>query len=155
MTLRIALAALLFGAASSALACSCVISDPKTSFKRADAVFVAEVVEYSEPTARLRVIERFKGAPSETIEIVTPESSAACGYGSALTPGSRHLFYALKHELMPYLEVSSCSRSQPVEHASCDLAFLRSRAAWWRSRLSSMRIFDRLGIRWDPCRPTT
>lgn len=149
--MRLAMLLALALSATSAIACSCVGGGPKTSFKWADAVFEAEVVEYDADTARLRPLRFFKGEPVEFIDVYTRDNSAACGYGEALTPGSRHLIYAAQHDTMPYLEVSLCGGSKPLERASCDLAYLRSRAAWWRSPLSSLRILERLGIRRDPC----
>lgn len=138
--------------ANRANACTCVIADPKTSFKQADAVFIAEVVEaFDGGAAVLRPIEVFKGSSDETISVVTSAHGAACGYGDALTLHSRHLIYASRHGYMPYLEVSSCSRTKPIERAACDLSYLRSRARWWRSSLSSLRFLARLGVRWNPC----
>lgn len=150
MRLTILLAFML--SAISVAACTCIGGGPKTSFKWADAVFEAEVIAYDADTARLRPVRMFKGEPAEFIDVFSRASSAACGYGDALVPGSRHLIYASKHETMGYLEVSLCGGSKPVERASCDLAYLRSRAAWWRSPFSSLRILERLGIRRDPCR---
>jgi hypothetical protein len=64
--------------------------------------------------------------------------------------GTRHLIYAHLTQTNT-LEVSLCSRSASEERASCDLRYLRSRAAWWRFPLSSLRILEKLRIRWDPC----
>jgi hypothetical protein len=151
--MRLALTALLvlLAAPQALYACTCIAVDPKTAFKRAEAVFVGEVLSYENEIARMRPIEWFKGTKTDVVEFVTVSSSAACGYGDRLGPGSRHLIYAYRREPGTHPEVSSCSRSRPETHAECDLTYLRSRAAWWRSPLSSFRALQWLGLRWKPC----
>ena len=137
---------LLLWAPQALRACTCVTPDAKTSFKSAEAVFLGEVVEYENNRARLRPIERFKGAGGEVVEFTTSDSGTTCGYAGLLATGSRHLIYVREGE-----EVGLCSRSRPEEPAACDLKYLRSRAAWWRSPLSSLRVLRWLGRRDDPC----
>lgn len=148
---RALLSLILLVAAGDVLACSCITRDPKTTFKNAAAVFLGEVVEYDGTVARLRVLEAFKNVGrDEVVEVRTGEDGASCGYGAALTPGSRHLLYA--YDAGGHLGVSICNRSRPEkEAAACDLPLLRSRAGWWRSPLSSFRLFEWLSIRWNPC----
>lgn len=143
---RLLLAVLLLSAPQALRACTCLTPDPKTSFQSADAVFLGEVLEYENNRARMRPLERFKGADGEVVEFTTADSGTTCGYGGALARGSRHLIYARDGE-----EVSLCSRSRPEELAACDLKYLRSRAAWWRSPLSSLRLLRWLGRHSDPC----
>ncbi|HYI07463.1 MAG TPA: penicillin-binding transpeptidase domain-containing protein [Thermoanaerobaculia bacterium] len=131
-------------------ACSCYLSGgAKSGFTSADAVFVGEVVDgYHGATARLRVVESFKGPTDPEIEIVTAGNAAACGYGDALFPGTRHLIYTRRHEFFPYFEVSTCSRTKPVSQAAEELALLRSRAWWWRSSPGSTNVLSRLQLLW-------
>lgn len=137
--------------ATDLAACSCLITDPKSAFKRSAAVFTGEVLAYDGRVASMRVVEPFKGPErAATVEIVSGEDGAACGYGSALTPGSRHLIYAYR-ETGGWLAVSLCSRSALEQQATCDLRYLRSRAGWWRSPLSSLRILQKLGVTREPC----
>lgn len=137
--------------ATDLAACSCLVTDAKSSFKGSAAVFTGEVVSYDGRLATMRVIEAFKGVDrAANVEFVSGEDGAACGYGSALVPGSRHLIYAYR-ETGGWLAVSLCSRSGLEQHATCDLRFLRSRAWWWRSPLSSPRILRRLGVTREPC----
>jgi hypothetical protein len=141
------------GFATEVHACSCIIADsPKTAFQEAKAVFLGEVLSYGEDVATVRVIERFKGVDHEQVELVTREDGAACGYGDLLELQSRHLFYAYDHAGgLPFLEVSACSRTTGEDHAECDLRYLRSRAAWWRSPLSRIRLLAWLGWERTPC----
>ncbi|HEX8171598.1 MAG TPA: hypothetical protein VF824_13765 [Thermoanaerobaculia bacterium] len=131
-----ALALLLFFAAPHARACSCVLGDLKPAFNAAAAVFVGEVIDYEGGVARLRAVEVFKGPRAETIEVATSESSAACGYGGSLVPGSRHLIFADAENGSTRLRVSLCSRTNREENAACELAFLRSHRSWLRRVLA-------------------
>jgi hypothetical protein len=147
------LTALLFAIAmtTEVAACTCLFDEPKSAFKKATGVFLGEVIEYDGTTAKLRVIESYKGREGPVAEVITTTDSAMCGY-SGLTPGSRHLIYLYPETR----EVSICGRSKPEDRAACDLRYLRSRAAWWRSPLSSIRILQWLGLRiMQPagCRP--
>ena len=146
--MRALLVAFLGAIAIDAAACTCVMTDPKTAFKRSAMVFFGEVLAYDGVVARMRVVEGFKEAKG-TIEIFTGTDGAACGYGSALTAGSRHLIYA--NRVNGRLETSVCTRTKPESVAECDLRYLRSRASWWRSPLSSLRVLDRLGVRREAC----
>jgi hypothetical protein len=146
--MRLALAALLaLLAAPHAHACTCIASEPKSAFKSAAAVFVGEVLESADGVVRLRPLEWFKGKKSDVVEL--QNNISTCEYGG-LTPGSQHLIYA--HEHLGHRIVSICTRSRSLERADCDLRYLRSRAAWWRSPLSSLRIATWLGMRWPACR---
>ena len=136
-------------AAVDAAACVCIDLGPKTSFKGATVVFLGEVVEDSNGVIRLRVLERFKGAAGESVEVSTLRETS-CSYGGATPPGSRHLIYGWREE-GGMLSAGQCSRSAPEARAACDLRYLRSRAWWWRSPLSSLRLLTRLRVRWDAC----
>ncbi|HEX6087768.1 MAG TPA: hypothetical protein VF266_24770 [Thermoanaerobaculia bacterium] len=147
MRLFLAVLLALLAAPHTLHACTCLVSEPKSEFKSATAVFAGEVLESADGVVRLRVLERFKGAQSQVVEVQNNVST--CEYGG-LTPGSQHLIYA--HEHLGSLTVSICTRSRPLERAECDLGYLRSRAAWWRSPLSSLRLAAWLGIRRAACR---
>jgi hypothetical protein len=145
---RLLLLALLGAMAVDAAACTCVMAEPKTAFKRSATVFFGEVLSYDGAVARIRVVEGFKEAKG-TIEVFTGSDGAACGYGGALTAGSRHLIYA--NRVNGRLETNVCTRTKPESGAACDLRYLRSRAVWWRSPLSSLRMLERLGVRREAC----
>lgn len=136
--------------AADAAACVCVARDPKTVFKNAHAVFLGEVIDEDESgDARMRVVERFKGAGGEVVKVSLGRMTS-CSYPGATPPGSRHLIYG-SDTGDGTLEAWQCSRSAPEERAACDLRYVRSRAGWWRSPLSSFRLFHWLGARRDPC----
>lgn len=141
---------LLLTLAADAAACSCVVRDPKTVFKNADAVFIGEVIsEHETGDVLVRVVERFKGpATGEEVDLRMYRMSS-CAYPGETPPGSRHLIYGFEDNLL--LGAGQCSRSAPEGRAACDLRYLRSRAGWWRSPLSSFRLLSWLGIRRDPC----
>ena len=147
--MRLALTALLalLAAPQALQACTCVVPEPKSAFKSATVVFLGEVIESADGMVRLRPLERFKGARTEVVEL--QNNISTCEYGG-LTPRSQHLIYAFEH--LGALTVSICTRSRPLERAECDLRYLRSRAAWWRSPLSSLRIAAWLGRRGAACR---
>ena len=146
--MRLALLLMLL-AAPAACACTCIEWEMKGAFKEAEAVFLGEVVSYEGGIARMRPIERFKGAREEIVEFGAAEDGASCGYVAALTPGSRHLIYLYRWQ--GRLAASTCFRSRPESHAACDLRYLRSQAAWWRSPLSSVRILKWLGLARSKC----
>lgn len=123
-------AALTAGApASVADACSCLRPEaPQVELGKSAAVFEAKVTEIAEDTSgegmqrrvTLAVDRAWKGVTSPTVEVLTAESSAACGFN--FEPGKGYLIYASDHE--GQLHVGLCSRSQPIEQASADLADL-------------------------------
>jgi hypothetical protein len=136
-------------AAVDAAGCVCVGFAPKTAFKGADVVFLGEVLEDGNDVIRLRVVDRYKGPAEENLEVSLLRDTS-CSYGGATPPGSRHLIYAWRDE-NGMLTASQCSRSGPEARRACDLRYLRSRAWWWRSPLSSLRILQRLGVNRQPC----
>lgn len=147
--MRALLPSLLLVVALDAAACVCITSDPKSAFKGAHVVFLGEVVENGDDVVRMRVIEAFKAADADVIEISMMRMTS-CSYPGATPPGSRHLIYGWRDE-SGQLTAGQCSRSAPVERAECDLRYLRSRAAWWRLPLSSFRLFHWLGVRGEAC----
>jgi hypothetical protein len=138
------------GSAAELQACSCVVGSPKSAFQGSDDVFLGEVLDSDGFTARMRPIESFKGARHGIVKIVTDPEGSACGYGWALEVGSRHLIYGYR-ETVDDVRVSLCSRTAREESAACDLSLLRSRARWWKTRLSSVRLFQWIHIRWRSC----
>ena len=135
-----------------ARACICGQLGPKTEFKRVDAVFLGKVVAYDGRWATFEVLENFKGANVREIRVRTSEYGESCGYGWALQPNSDHLVFATITKTGD-LHTSTCTRTWRREGSECDLRLLRRRAAWWRSKLSSFRILQRLGIHWNSCYP--
>jgi len=138
--------------AIDAAACVCLFSDPKTAFKQSHVVFLGEVIADGDVT-RMRVLETFKGTDAETIDVSTLRMTS-CAYAGETAPGSRHLIYGWRDE-NGQLSASACSRSAPEARAACDLRYLRSRAWWWRSPLSSFRVLRLLRIRRNPCAPAS
>jgi hypothetical protein len=121
---------------------------PKTEFKSAGIVFLGEVLTSEPGLAEMRILENFKNAPGERITMHTPTQGSACGYWFG-KPGSRHLIYGWLDAEGP--AVNLCSRSREASQANCDLRYLRSRAAWWRFPLSSLRILKWLGAGGRAC----
>jgi hypothetical protein len=131
-------------------ACMCIHASPKGEFKRSSAVFAGEVLSWSwdDNRARMRVIERFKGAEGDVVDVHT---EGGCAYTALQASGSRHLIYAYARE-DGHLSTSVCSGSHDMRKAQCDLRLLRRHAAWWRSPLSSLRIIHWMRIfRWQAC----
>lgn len=93
----------------------------------------------------MEVVEWFKGARRSRVAVVSDYSS--CGYG-ALEEGSE--FLIMTTEGAEPLPIGHCN-AKPMSRAQCDLRYLRSRAGWWRSPFSSLRILKWLHIRWRPC----
>lgn len=95
--------ALLVALPSSVSACSCT-NEP--TFERAvqssDAIFLGEVIEVRDAApqysgavwAVIRVDAAWKGAPPETVEVLTGENSAICGF--PFRPALLYLVYAFR-----------------------------------------------------------
>jgi hypothetical protein len=97
---------------------------------RSQAVFEGRALEVQSQAAdgtplervrvRFRVVRAWKGVTTESIELTTANSSAACGYEFA--PGQSYLVYA--DEENGTLSVSLCSRTQPMSDSGEDLEVL-------------------------------
>jgi hypothetical protein len=125
-------------------ACSCMRSgSPCQEAWRTDAVFAGRVVGLTEVVeqrdrgdglmydmwnfrVRMRVTEAFRGDMKDAVDVFTPASEAACGYGFSVNRS--YLVYAYWHKANKRWEASICSRTRPLEQASEDLAYLRGPA---------------------------
>jgi len=138
-TLRAAVAALGSGLALAAAgvldpapaqACSCLQSTLPDAYAAAVAVFEGHVLEVQsvEPTAsqpgyrnvRMQVVRSWKGTESEEVVVTTPTDSAGCGY--AFSAEQSYLVYAGGQG--GGLQVTLCSRTQPIAQAAEDLKTL-------------------------------
>lgn len=125
-----------------AFACSCVGTTPACqAVFSADAVFVAyvesirsvevpgpvpEIPTMTESTARLRVVELFRGRVRKGMEITMPTGDGAmCGY--EFSEHGTYLVYA--SDFQDHFTTSLCSRTRPLGRAAEDLAFLRNMSA--------------------------
>lgn len=151
--IRLTYAIALLSMGCAVFACSCMLSGPKSAFHGAQAVFIGEVISIPDSgPIKMRVIENFKGAAQPTIDVYVGYLSE-CDYGFKVAPGTSHLIYAVagwteRNEL----GVLGCSRSIPNPSPDyCDVRFLRSRAWWWRTFLSTFRPLQWLRIRWKAC----
>ena len=126
------LASFSLGNLDRAFACSCVAPWPPTeALAGATAVFVGKVSNLDVSTGLLtstadpvevtfQVSKVWKGPVHSTLLATTARSGASCGYG--FERGQEYLVYARGTETE--LEVSLCSRTQPLSAADEDLAVL-------------------------------
>jgi hypothetical protein len=130
---QLALAAALFGVAAQlparAHACSCMMQAQPDAYEQSVAVFEGHVLEVKAPpspdapgqtSVRMQVVRAWKGIESEEVTITTAANSAACGYAFAVDES--YLVYA--DALDGELQVSLCSRTQPIAAAGEDLKAL-------------------------------
>ncbi len=141
--LRFALSAALLAAAlaaatamlapSAASACSCIRTDPLGAFLGADVVFTGTVAWAVNPRAdepvrrgsdpvhyRFAVDHMYKGAPVESLLVLSAWDGAACGMTFAR--GRRYLIHASVWN--DTLRTGLCRRNAEVERAGEDLDFL-------------------------------
>jgi hypothetical protein len=71
-------------------------------------------------TARLEVLQRWKGAPGKTVDIVTADQGSMCGF--EFRRGARYVIFA--QEAASPLSVSICSLSKASDTAAADIAEL-------------------------------
>jgi len=107
---------------STAAACSCVQPPgPKDAAQNSTAVFEGRVTRIDdpqgEPKVHFKMVRSFKGPSSESIEVRTANSSAACGYG--FEEGQSYLVYA--NDFEGTLSASLCSRTRLITEATEDL----------------------------------
>lgn len=118
----------------TAHACSCAEPQPiATELKNADAVFTGRVLEITKPLVMtssldpirvtLDVSQSWKGADQKIIDVSTASSSASCGYPN-FEQGEEYLVFA--RQSADGLNVSLCSRTQPLSRATDDIAELRT-----------------------------
>lgn len=111
----------------SASACSCLETPVEEARTASAAVFEAQVasIEPIEGGAgairvRLDVVQTWKGANTEHLEVTTSSNEASCGYPFEV--GRSYLVYAT--EAQGELRVSLCSRTRRMEDADSDRAAL-------------------------------
>lgn len=118
--------------ANSVAACSCFPTTPEQSLENASTVFSGRVVEVVQrdrgadsrfpEVARVKfeVEDVWKGTVEENAIVLTPRSSAACGYSFA--EGEEYLVYASGRGLR--LRTGLCSGTKRLSEAQADLAML-------------------------------
>lgn len=126
--------------ASPASACSCLVTTPQESFESSSAVFAGRAIEVIQPSpvaqensipqnpdspaSQVRVIFQvsrvWKGSQKPLLLVVTPNSSAACGY--SFQEGQQYLVYASVQESK--LATGLCNGTKPLSLADEDLAVL-------------------------------
>lgn len=114
-----AVSAVSLGAIPSARACSCAERSFEELAAAADAIFEARVgsIEPGEAGAlrvRLDVVQTWRDADSEQVEVRTAASPATCGYSFEI--GRSYLVLASRSE--DGLRVSLCGGTRPMEDAS-------------------------------------
>lgn len=121
----------MIAAVSPARACSCAQAPPPAeAFLQADAVLLGKVTSIQEGpgpryiTAKIRVIQAWKGQKGFTAKILTTsDRGAMCGFN--FQSGKTYLIYAYKNP-EGQLETNNCTRSVLQEGAREDFAFLAS-----------------------------
>jgi len=130
--------------APAILACECVLSPPKRTFKRSRAVFVATLLSGDglTTTAEMRVTEAFKGVRVGTV--VRIGAFGSCGI---LFRAGRTYLVQIRYGCSetrppdpggPDFYAEMCSYTHPVDDPEFSKALhaFRRYAAWWRSPLS-------------------
>jgi len=109
--------------------CRCLPPKPPChEYNNAAAVFVGLVTSIphnkgeSMNLVRMTVVRAYKGVDGEEVEVGTPGSSAACGYGFA--DGQRYLVYAYRSSEDEGLSTNLCTRTRPLSRADEDLEYL-------------------------------
>jgi hypothetical protein len=110
----------------SVRACSCAQVSVETAAAEASALFEGRVISIRPDTQgvvriRATVVRKWRGAETETVDLLTASSGARCGYG--FRESQSYLIYA-HSQPSGDLGVSLCSRTRPIEEAGEDLAFL-------------------------------
>lgn len=112
-----------------ASACSCVTSDPGEMLERSEAAFIGRVVSRVEPprgeiwssadlvTYTFAVESVAKGNLPEIVEVLSPISSASCGFGDVVQEGSR-LAITLRTDNGGNYQSGFCSTMVPSDMAS-------------------------------------
>ena len=147
LIITVAILAAIFGAASTASACSCMAPGPPCqAFWKADAVFDAtvegidlttrqetlgetqtHVITRREHVVHLKVLQGWKGVQRGSFDVVTASDGAACGYD--FKPGRRYLVFAYKRPLDGRWSVSLCSATREYDGTGDAAAFLASLSA--------------------------
>jgi len=114
----------------TAMACSCAnTEDVKSAFKCSSAYFLGLVVEGNErsnTTAKIRVVEGFKGVDSGSI--VTVDAGGSCG--TTLVTGGLYVIQASLYD--GALRTGMCTQTKEAHAAGKTLYRLRRYAWWWR-----------------------
>jgi hypothetical protein len=107
-------------------ACSCMAQTVEAAIEEAAAIFEGRVaaIEPGEGGLHVRfdVVQTWRAADSEHVEVITAADSAACGY--AFEVGRSYLVYA--RDADGALHTGLCSRTQPIEEADEDRVALGS-----------------------------
>ena len=115
------------GLADRAAACSCAEQPFEMAHASAAAIFEGRVtsIETVDGTSRVRldVVQTWRAAEHEHVEVVTAPNEAACGYTFEI--GRSYLVYASSAEGDAY-RVSLCSRTRRMEDADDDRSLLGS-----------------------------
>lgn len=108
-------------------ACSCI--DPgsvSAGFDASGSVLEGKVLSVQHQpaahriTTRLEVLQRWKGAPGKTVDVVTADQGSMCGF--EFQRGTRYVIFA--REATSPLSVSICSLSKASAAAAADIAEL-------------------------------
>lgn len=136
-------------------ACSCLPpGPPRAELERADAVFVATVLDFTagmrrvtegtfmsnDRVFRMRVLAAWKGAGAETLFVRTGAGGGDCGYDFMLK--DTYVVYAYRAGRSDTLATSICSRTRPITHADDDL-----------NELGTPAIDHRGGRKWSAFAP--
>lgn len=113
------------GACREAFGCSCVEPQPPAeALEENKTVFSGKVViidsnEFGK-SVTFDVDRAWKGVTKDRVTVATPANSAACGY--EFEEGKEYLIYS--HDDDETLDVTICSRTQPLDEATADLIVL-------------------------------
>lgn len=110
---------------NGAFGCSC--ATPKSTnetYQESDAVFAGKAVDIMSKdhtnTVQFEVRMAWKGISESTVFVRTADSGSMCGY--SFERGRDYLVYAYNGS--DYLSSGSCGRTQPLETAFSDMAYL-------------------------------
>jgi hypothetical protein len=134
--LILGLLAVMGGATTRAMACSCAgQSAPCQEYWEATAVFIGTVIEgklvtvkegdYERQTraVRISVDEAFRGVEGAEVEVLTGLGDADCGFG--FRRAQQFLVYAYRSESDQKLHTSICTRTRAISEADPDLVYIR------------------------------
>ncbi|HUG97189.1 MAG TPA: hypothetical protein VMJ94_06575, partial [Nitrososphaera sp.] len=108
------------GSVNPAFACSCIPPRPKQeAFEASAAVFSGDVARIDADQfgmmAVFHVDTAWKGISKDTVKVLTPAQSSACGY--QFEEGKSYIVYAYGGNEDLSLKTSICGRTSPAENA--------------------------------------
>lgn len=153
----ITILAFIAGLTQDASACTCTMPPPPAqAFAEADAVYLGRIISFEPDTvngwiAKIDVLRLWKGDKEAAGELFTSGSSASCGYYFEV--GQTYVVYAYK-DTNGSLHTNICMRTNPIQLAAEDLAFLNSFSylplslgnTWRFAHVYSESIIDTLRI---------